>query len=167
MKREELETFMTLLYDNKINEIKEFLNTKQEILNDVTPMGTLIEIAASEGKKDIVDYLIEKGSDVNLGGGLEESPLVEASLRGYSEIVDLLLSKGAKMDVSSFEANPLFAAISNGQNEIAIKLINKGIDITAKYDIGEIKNCDAMEYARQYGCTEIYNYLKEKLEQFM
>lgn len=164
MKREELETFMTLLYDNKINEIKEFLNTKQEILNDVTPMGTLIEIAASEGKKDIVDYLIEKGSDVNLGGGLEESPLVEASLRGYSEIVDLLLSKGAKMDVSSFEANPLFAAISNGQSEIAIKLINKGIDISAKYDIGEIKNCDAMEYARQYGCTEIYNYLKEKLK---
>ena len=160
MKREELETFMTLLYDNKINEIKEFLNTKQEILNDVTPMGTLIEIAASEGKK-------EKGSDVNLGGGLEESPLVEASLRGYPEIVDLLLSKGAKMDVSSFEVNPLFAAISNGQNEIAIKLINKGIDISAKYDIGEIKNCDAMEYARQYGCTEIYNYLKEKLEQFM
>ena len=58
MKREELETFMTLLYDNKINEIKEFLNTKQEILNDVTPMGTLIEIAASEGKKIEVDIKI-------------------------------------------------------------------------------------------------------------
>ena len=77
-------------------------------------------------KKNIqesVEYLIKKGCDVNLGGGLEASPLVEASLRGYSEIVELLLANGAELDVSSFEANPLFAAISNAQDEIAIKLI--------------------------------------------
>lgn len=96
MKREELETFMTLLYDNKINEIKEFLNTKQEILNDVTPMGTLIEIAASEGKKDIVDYLIEKGSDVNLGGGLEESPLVEALFEDTQKLLICFCQKVLK-----------------------------------------------------------------------
>ena len=40
MKREELETFMTLLYDNKNNEIKEFLNTKQEILCRMNPFPT-------------------------------------------------------------------------------------------------------------------------------
>lgn len=164
MNKEELESFITLLYEGNIDGIKEFVKNKQEILNDVTPMGTMLEIAASEGNRDVVDYLIKKGCDVNLGGGLEESPLVEASLRGYSEIVDLLLSNGAKLDVSSFAANPLFAAISNGQDEIAVKLINHGIDITAKYDVGEIENCDAMEYARQYGRTEIYNYLKDKIK---
>lgn len=162
MKKEDLEYFLTLLYEKRINDIKLFLEKNINIVNDITPMGTLLEIAASEGNIDIVDFLIKKGCDINLGGGLESSPIVEASLRGYTNIVDLLLSKGAKLDVSSFEANPLFAAISNEQDEIAIKLIDYGIDTTAKYDIGEIKNCDAMEYARQYGRTEIYNYLKEK-----
>ncbi|MDD5929641.1 MAG: ankyrin repeat domain-containing protein [Spirochaetales bacterium] len=162
MKKEELEIFITLLYEDNIDGIKDLLKNKQEILNDITPYGTILSIACRKGKYEIAQYLIEKGSDVNLGGGLEESPLVEASLRGYTNIVDLLLSKGAKLDVSSFEANPLFAAISNEQDEIAIKLINHGIDITAKYDIGEIENCDAMEYARQYGRTDVYNYLKEK-----
>lgn len=39
MKKEELETFITLLYEYNIDRIKGFLKNKQEILNDVTPMG--------------------------------------------------------------------------------------------------------------------------------
>ena len=163
MKKEDLEYFLNLLYEEKIEALKTFIDDNAEIINDVTPMGTLLEIAASEGNYDAVEYLIKKGSDVNLGGGLEASPLVEASLRGYSEIVELLLANGAELDVSSFEANPLFAAISNAQDEIAIKLIDRGIDVTAKYDIGEIENCDALEYARQYGLTEVYEYLKSRI----
>lgn len=126
-------------------------------------MGTILEIASGEGNIELVEYLIQKGCNINLGGGLEESPLVEASLRGYPKIVDLLLAQGAKLDVSSFKANPLFVAISNGQDEIAINLIKHGIDITAKYDIGEIENCDAMEYARQYGLIGVYDHIKHKL----
>ncbi|WP_027728488.1 ankyrin repeat domain-containing protein [Treponema sp. C6A8] len=163
MKKEDLEYFLNLLYEEKIEALKTFIDDNAEIINDVTPMGTLLEIAASEGNLAAVEYLIKNGSDVNLGGGLEAYPLVEASLRGYSEIVELLLANGAELDVSSFETNPLFAAISNEQDEIAIKLIDHGIDVTAKYDIGKIENCDAMEYARQYGLTEVYEYLKSRI----
>ena len=163
MKKEDLEYFLNLLYEEKIEALKTFIDDNAEIINDVTPYGTMLSVACRKGKYEIVKYLIEKGCDVNLGGGLEASPLVEASLRGYSEIVELLLANGAELDVSSFEANPLFAAISNAQDEIAIKLIDHGIDVTAKYDIGEIENCDAMEYARQYGLTEVYDYLKSRI----
>ncbi len=44
-------------------------------------------------------------------------------------------------------------------------LVENGIDITASYPIGKLDNIDAYEYARQFGQTEIANYLKEKLEE--
>lgn len=43
-------------------------------------------------------------------------------------------------------------------------LIDKGIDLTASYSIGELENVDAYEYARQFGQLEIADYIKEKLE---
>ena len=163
MTNDEMKKIMEWIFLNDEKSIHAFVEENNNLINDVTPYGTMLSVACRKGKYEIVKYLIEKGCDVNLGGGLEASPLVEASLRGYSEIVELLLANGAELDVSSFEANPLFAAISNEHDEIAIKLIDHGIDITAKYDIGEIENCDALEYARQYGLTEVYEYLKSRI----
>ncbi len=163
MTNDEMKKIMEWIFLNDEKSIHAFVEENINLINDVTPYGTMLSVACRKGKYEIVKYLIEKGCDVNLGGGLEASPLVEASLRGYSEIVELLLANGAELDVSSFEANPLFAAISNAQDKIAIKLIDHGIDVTAKYDIGEIENCDALEYARQYGLTEVYDYLKSRI----
>lgn len=59
----------------------------------------------------------------------------------------------------------MFAAIYGGHYEVAKFLIDKGIDITATYSIGELENADAYEYARQYGQLEIADYIKEKLEE--
>lgn len=57
----------------------------------------------------------------------------------------------------------LQVAAAHGQTDIAKYLIDKGIDLSATYHLGEIENCDALEYARQYGQMKIYNYIKEKL----
>ena len=65
--------------------------------------------------------------------------------------------------MSEATKNPLFAAIYGGYYEVAKYLIDNGIDITAKYHIGKLENVDAYEYARQFGQTEIANYLKDKM----
>lgn len=84
---------------------------------------------------------------------------------GHLEVVKLLVQNGAILDVSTAAKNPLFAAIYNGHFDIVKFLVEKGIDYKASYKIGSIENCDAYEYARQYGRKEIAEYLKEKMNE--
>lgn len=150
---------------NDLVTVKQLLEHNKELLNYETPFGTFLHDAALFGIYDMAKYLISCGIDINKRAGtLDISPVTCAASNGYLDIVKLLYDNGATFDVSTPEGNPLFAAIPNNHFEVAKFLIDHGIDITAKYYIGKIKHCDAMEYARQWGSTEIYEYLKAKIE---
>ena len=160
---ENMKEVRTAIQNGDLESIKSIIKTNQELLKEVSPFGSLLQIAAREGKTDIVTYLITCKCDVNLGGGLfKQSPIGEAAFKGNLEIVDILVKHGAKLDVSSFENNPLFAAIYNKHVSVAKYLIDKGIDINVSYPLGELGQCDACEYAKQYGVIEIYDYLVSK-----
>lgn len=148
---------------NDIDKVKKLLEENPRLIEIQTPFGSFLHEATMHGMYNIAEYLIKKGINVNIKNGLgNTSALREAAYSGNLNILKLLYNNGAAIDITSSEENPLFAAIPNNHIEIVKYLVAQGIDITAKYDIGEIKDCDAMEYARQYGRTEIYNYLKEK-----
>ncbi len=146
--------------------VKNLLKKNKGLLNVMTPFGTWLQVAASRGQIDIVKYLIKCGIDVNeRGEGMAEGgALTDAAFRGHLKIVKYLYRNGAELDVSNGTRNPLFAAIYNGHFDVVKFLVEKGIDITASYHIGKLDNVDAYEYARQFGQTEIANYLKEKLD---
>lgn len=153
------------LVDKKdINNIKIIISNYPELVNSESLYGSLLQEAVNVENKEIVKILVEKGADINYIGGLAEtSILTDAANNGNLKIVRLLIESGVNLKPNTFASNALFAAIYNNHIEVAKFLIDNGIDITAKYDIGDIEGCDAMEYARQYGRTEIYEYLKEKM----
>ncbi len=163
MNKEQVELVINSICSNDLNSIKEFVNANKDQIDSVTTFGTMLQIASREGKMDIAKYLIDSGADVNIGGGFADSAMIDAVVQGHFDMVKLLLSHGAILDTSTFATNALFAAISGGYLDIAKYLINQGIDLTAAYHIGKIENCDALEYARQYGQMEIYDYIKERL----
>lgn len=159
----EMKNVRTAIQNGDLSTVKSIVENNFKILNEVSIFGSVLQIAAREEKTDIVNYLIGCKCDVNLGGGLfKKSPICEAAFKGNMEIVDLLVKNGAKLDVSSFENNPLFAAICNRHVAVAKYLIDNGLDIKVSYPLGELEQCDACEYARQYGVEEIYKYLKSK-----
>ena len=49
--------------------------------------------AVEKGNKDIVELLIQKGADINLGDRYRGAPLCHAALNGEEKIVDLLFLK--------------------------------------------------------------------------
>lgn len=163
MNEEQVELVINSICSNDLNSIKEFVNANKDQIDSVTTFGTMLQIASREGKIDIAKYLIDRGADVNIGGGFADSAMIDAVGQGHFDMVKLLLSHGAILDTSTFAANALFTAISGGYPDIAKYLIDQGIDLAAAYHIGKIENCDALEYARQYGQMEIYDYIKESL----
>lgn len=147
-----------------IDLVKKLACDNEGLLHVDTTFGSWLHVAADCGKFDIVEYLIDSGLEVNKNGGISGgNPIRSAARNGKLDIVQLLHEKGANFDVSEATKNPLFGAICNGHYEVAKYLIDNGIDITVKYNVGKLDNVDAYEYARQFGQTEIANYIKENM----
>ena len=148
-----------------MEKIDTLIDNNEGLLNEVTTFGTFLHDAARKGYLEIAQYFIEQGIDVNRRAGNFDAPaLTDAASKGNLEMVKLLYNNGGIFDTSTFPRNPLFAAIYDNYVEVAKFLIDKGIDLTVTYPIGSIDNCDAHEYARQYGSTEIAKYIEEKMK---
>ncbi|MFH1642606.1 MAG: ankyrin repeat domain-containing protein [Nanoarchaeota archaeon] len=80
--------------------------------------------------------LLAKGADVNakdyVGG---ETALIEAAWAGRTEIVEILLSKGADIEAASYGRTALYFAAMRGQTKTIEVLLAKGADVNAK-DVG-------------------------------
>ncbi|PEE14264.1 hypothetical protein CON53_31070 [Bacillus cereus] len=149
-----------------INEVKQLIGNDKEILNTMTTFGTWLHVAAKKGHLEVVEYLINKGIDIEARGGtFDASALNLAAGEGQMEIVKYLIEAGAELDVSLAKRNPLFGAIYGGHKEVAEFLVEKGIDISIRYTGENIKNMNAYEYAREFGRTEIAEYLKQKMDE--
>jgi ankyrin repeat protein len=100
---------------------------------------TPLYLAACEGHKDVCEYLISQGADVNAGSEFGFFPLggiISTQTERGVEIFKLLLDHGADYNID-FGGYPLLhQAVYSCNNEsvrnIAKFLISKGVDINAK-----------------------------------
>ncbi|KAK4471982.1 hypothetical protein MN116_005360 [Schistosoma mekongi] len=61
---------------------------------------TLMHYAADFGQKEICDYLIRKGADINVNDNFGVTPLLAAIYEGHVDCVSLLLNNGAKLGLA-------------------------------------------------------------------
>ena len=132
-------------------------------LKMITSFGTWLHDAASHGKLDVVRWLVSKDLDVNaIRETIEIRPLDEAAADGHVEVAKFLIDAGAILDVSNSVRNPLLGAIAGGISEshtaVAKLLIDSGIDTTVRYP--NLDNMDALDYAREWGRSEIVEVLE-------
>lgn len=138
------------------------IGSDRERLTMMTPFGTWLHVAASFGKLEIVKRLAEMGADINAYGGIAGGgPLHRAASDGHLDVVQYLISRGAVLDTSEPERNPLFGAIHWGHTAIARALVDAGIDIHVKYSGKSMKNMDALAFAREWGRTDIAEMLTQ------
>ncbi|MFE4243466.1 ankyrin repeat domain-containing protein [Peribacillus butanolivorans] len=149
-----------------MNEVIQLIGDDKEILSTMTSFGTWLHVATKKGHLEMVEYLINKGIDIDARGDIfDASPLRLAAGAGHLKIVKYLIEAGAELDVTLAKRNPLFGAIYGGHKEVVEFLVEKGIDISIRYTGESIKNMDAYEYAREFGQIEIAEYLKQKMDE--
>lgn len=82
-------------------------------------------LSAARGYKEIVDYLLEKGADIDFRSSKNETALSCAALHGHLDIVQLLCSKEAKTDLKNQDGQTaLVIAFENDQSQIVDYLLS-------------------------------------------
>lgn len=89
-------------------------------------------LAASQNFHNIVQLLLARGADPNMGGKYEqETPLYEAVRRGHERVAKTLLDHGANINAGFF--NPLDAAVRSGTLHMVRLLLERGAALDTIY----------------------------------
>lgn len=130
-----------------------------------TPFGSWLHVAAEYSKPAVAKYLVEHGLDIEQKSGVAGGTAINiAASEGCSEIVAYLLERGATLDVSAPERNPLFSAIYGGHAELVAILLDAGIDATVRYTGPSMKNMDAAAFARERGQAELARLVEAHID---
>jgi hypothetical protein len=110
--------------------------------------------------RDIAEFLISKGMDVNARGHQDRTPLHTLRCR---EIGECLIEKGADLEArDQYGQTPIFEACSGtGRKEVCAFLISKGADVNAKDQRGWTPLRKVDDVCRRTGKTEICDLLKK------
>ncbi|KAJ6006651.1 Pfs NACHT and Ankyrin domain protein [Penicillium sp. IBT 35674x] len=95
--------------------------------------GNALQVASSQGHRDVVELLLYKEADVNAQGGHYGNALRAASQYGSEEIVALLLDWGANVNAwGGDHSSALYTASSEGHQEVTKLLLDSGADVNAQ-----------------------------------
>jgi ankyrin repeat protein/DNA-directed RNA polymerase subunit RPC12/RpoP len=93
-------------------------------LNGWTPL----DVAASNGDKEMAALLIAKGADVNGGVALHV-----AARHGYKHVAEFLIAKGADINAKSKDGDtPIYLAAWKGHQDVVELLIAHGADVNIR-----------------------------------
>jgi ankyrin repeat protein len=130
--------------DDELRKLIERLNKGEELdVNRPTVFGELpLELALKEyNAKEIVKFLLAKGANVNIKGGLGNTPLMmAASGRGYreDEIIYILIKAGAEKDAQNNQGETaLMVAVKHSQKERVDVLVKAGVDVNKQDQAGK------------------------------
>lgn len=130
--------------DGKLRRLKVFLDHRprhevHQLVSARTNGATPLVLSCRNGHKDVVEYLLERcNADVEQPGSVTfdgetiegAPPLWCAAAAGHTQIVKLLVEKGASVNsVTKTNSTPLRAACFDGHYEIVKYLVEHGADI--------------------------------------
>lgn len=124
--------------------------------------STLLHIAAAHGTPEMIQYLVEAGSEINCIKK-EWTPLCFAVSEGNIENVKMLIKLGAEVNIKESAGSPILSVIYDDNMEIVKILTEAGTDLTYQFKTKDNPWWDVLSYAEYYSKTEIAEYIKEEL----
>lgn len=99
--------------------------------------NTALHLACWFGYRDVIEFLLERGAELEARNLAEETPLGVACSRGKAEIVDLLLARGADPSARDRQQRSLLhLACAAGCAATARRLLEAGLKVDATDELG-------------------------------
>jgi hypothetical protein len=130
-------------------------------VNAVDPLGlpgqtTPLSSAGANGHRNVAEFLLDHGANVDGKDGLEQTPLHIAADHGSEDVAKLLLDRGANVDARDFlDATPLQYSALRGYKNIVVLLITHGAAANARSKFGKT----ALHVAATEGHIAIVDFL--------
>ena len=133
-----------IIRDSSVSEIKKLVDAGKLDVNYVDKDGdylihvSVIHIHSYKKNKDILEYLIKAGANVNAVNSYNSTPLHYASYYNLSEVAKILIDAGADVDVYERDGDedgypkkftPLLSAVRDGFLDTAKTLIAGGANV--------------------------------------
>lgn len=117
-----------------IQTVRDLFQRGAKINEDLDEYGaTALHWSAVKGHRDVAEFLIGKGANIDQKNRDGDTGLHLAVAFGHKNLVQLFLAKGAKIDERRREGTtPLYIAVGRNQKEIAELLIASGAEIDAR-----------------------------------
>ena len=157
----------------KISEVRRLLSSGMLDINFTHPNNgtTALHQAVFQNNHDIVNLLIDRGADPNIGDRHEITPLHWAVRMMYSPylerkqmgMVKILLNRGADPNKMSKKWTPLHEAVQNGCKSTVQLLLDKGAlpNLPGVSIPGGVSGKTAIELAERRGNDEIIQLLHD------
>ena len=119
---------------------------------------TPLMVCVNAGKYKMIEFLLNKGADVNLPNDGGVTPLYEAVVGEDEDIVNLLLDKGANPNKETKRGwYPIHKAIGDENKHLIKLLLEHGADVNVKTS----KGLSLIQFSENIGNKDIINLLKE------
>lgn len=144
----------------QLQRVKQFVEKDSALAKSYSPDGfPVFALAAVFGHKEVAEYLLEKGAEVNAAAtnGTGYNALTGAVASGHTLIVSWLLANGAEANYRYGAGySPLLTAAANGHLGIVSILLASGADLHAKTNDGKT----ALSFAQERGHAEVAEFLR-------
>ena len=124
----------------KIDAVRSLLQANANLVDspDVERSGNLpLMLAASSGKTEIVQFLLDQGATVDARRPDNATALMCAAEQGHADIAKLLIDRNAAVNTqNNRSATPLILAAQGGHVDVARVLLTKTLTIDSQRDDG-------------------------------
>ena len=150
-----------------LDSLKKEFPTREEQLSYIACRGkgisknkfSILMLAAADGKRFIVQELLEKKADIRLCDAKGWTALHFAAFYGHADIVKTLLVNGAAINIQNGNgATPLIFAAYKGRLEVVKVLLDHGANLDSRDSAG----LTALNLAIVYWHTEVEKLLRAK-----
>lgn len=140
-----------------LEQVQDFISKGAE---DKYFKNTALVLAASYGRTETVQLLIENGANVNAREIDGKTALMMAASHGHTETAKLLIENGADINTKDEDGNTTLMWAAEENTETVQLLIENGANVNARNKNGKT----ALMWAIYYGHTETADILKTAMD---